>query len=76
MTNHWRALYKIVAESNTVIARIPSSEMSASDKLLFEARGRFFRAFAYRALSYIWGGVPLELNRSDRSQDRLCEGYP
>lgn len=62
MTNHWRALYKIVAEANTVIARIPASEMTASDKLLFEARGRFFRAFAYRALSYIWGGVPLELN--------------
>jgi len=62
MTNHWRALYKIVAEANTVIARIPASEMSAADKLLFEARGRFFRAFAYRCLAYVWGGVPLELN--------------
>lgn len=62
MSGHWTALYKIVAEANTVIARIPSSEMSASDKLLFEARGRFFRAFAYRCLAYIWGGVPLELN--------------
>lgn len=62
MSSHWTALYKIVAEANTVIARIPASEMSASDKLLFEARGRFFRAFAYRCLAYIWGGVPLELN--------------
>lgn len=62
MSNHWRALYKIVAEANTVLARIPASEMSASDKTLFEARGRFFRAFAYRCLAYIWGGVPLELN--------------
>lgn len=60
--NHWVALYKIVAESNTVIARIPSSQMSDADKKLFEARGRFFRAFAYRALAYIWGGVPLETN--------------
>jgi hypothetical protein len=58
--NHWRALYKIVAESNTIISRIPASQLSASEKLLFEARARFFRAFAYRALAYIWGGVPLE----------------
>lgn len=60
VSNHWRALYKIVAEANTVISRIPASQLSDADKKLFEARGRFFRAFAYRCLSYIWGGVPLE----------------
>ncbi|MFC0772002.1 RagB/SusD family nutrient uptake outer membrane protein [Terrimonas alba] len=59
MERHWRALYKIVSEANTVISRIPASEMSDADKTLFEARGRFFRAFAYRSLAYIWGGVPL-----------------
>ena len=57
--NHWRAWYKVVAEANTVLTRIGASEMTASQKTLFEARGRFFRAFAYRCLSYIWGGVPL-----------------
>ncbi len=60
MERHWRALYKIVAEANTIISRIPESELSDADKKLFEARARFFRAFAYRALAYIWGGVPLE----------------
>jgi hypothetical protein len=60
--NHFTALYKIVAEANTVIGRIPASQLSDADKKLFEARGRFFRAFAYRCLAYIWGGVPLELN--------------
>ena len=59
MERHWRALYKIVSEANTIISRIPTSEMSDADKKLFEARGRFFRAFAYRCLGYIWGGVPL-----------------
>jgi starch-binding outer membrane protein, SusD/RagB family len=62
MERHWRALYKIVAEANTIIGRIPASQLSAADQKLFEARGRFFRAFAYRALAYIWGGVPLETN--------------
>jgi starch-binding outer membrane protein, SusD/RagB family len=60
VSRHWTALYKIVAEANTIISRIPASQLTASEKTLFEARGRFFRAFAYRALAYIWGGVPLE----------------
>ncbi len=59
MLNHWRAWYKVVAEANTIISRIPTSDLTASEKILFEARGRFFRGFAYRSLSYIWGGVPL-----------------
>jgi hypothetical protein len=59
MERHWRALYKIVSEANTILSRIPASQLSASDKTLFEARGRFFRAFAYRCLAYVWGGVPL-----------------
>jgi hypothetical protein len=62
MERHWRALYKIVAEANTIISRIPASSLSANDQKLFEARARFFRAFAYRSLAYIWGGVPLETN--------------
>lgn len=59
VSNHWTALYKIVAEANTVISRIPTSSLSDADKKLFEAKGRFFRAFAYRGLAYVWGGVPL-----------------
>jgi starch-binding outer membrane protein, SusD/RagB family len=57
--NHWAQLYKIVAEANTVIGRIPASELSDEDKVLFEAKGKFFRAFGYRTLAYLFGGVPL-----------------
>lgn len=60
MRRHWTGLYKIVAEANTIINRIPASQLSENDQTLFEARARFFRAFAYRCLSYLWGGVPLE----------------
>lgn len=58
---HWNAWYKIVAESNTIISRLPNSKLSDNDKKLFEARARFFRGFAYRSLAYLFGGVPLEL---------------
>jgi len=59
LAGHWERLYKIVSESNTIISRIPGSKLSDSDKKLFEARGRFFRALAYRSLAYLYGGVPL-----------------
>lgn len=56
---HWNNLYKIIAESNTVLSRLEFSEMSDANKLLFEARAKFFRAMAYRTLAYLYGGVPL-----------------
>ena len=58
---HWAPWYKIISEANTIISRLPSSELSDSDKTLFEAKARFFRAFGYRSLSYLYGGVPLVL---------------
>jgi len=61
---HWQRLYKIISEANTIISRIPASSLTASDKTLFEARGRFFRALGYRSLSYLFGGVPLILEEA------------
>ena len=57
--NHWNQIYKIVSDANTIISRIPASALSDTDKVLFEAKARFFRGFAYRTLAYLWGGVPL-----------------
>ena len=56
---HWQALYKVVAEANTIISRLPASTVSAADQKVVEGRARFFRAFAYRTLAYMYGGVPL-----------------
>jgi hypothetical protein len=60
-TKHWAPWYKIVSEANTVISRLPKSQLTAAEKTLFEAKARFFRAFAYRSLAYLYGGVPLVL---------------
>lgn len=57
--NHWEQIYKIVSEANTVLSRIPASSLSDKDKVLFEAKGKFFRALSYRTLAYLFGGVPL-----------------
>ncbi|MCB0533580.1 MAG: RagB/SusD family nutrient uptake outer membrane protein [Lewinellaceae bacterium] len=61
ISNHWTRLYKIVAEANTIISRLPNSQLSDAKKPLFEAKAKFFRAFAYRSLAYLYGGVPLVL---------------
>lgn len=59
--SHWTALYKIVAEANTILGRLPASEVSEAAQVQFEAKAKFFRGFAYRSLAYLFGGVPLVL---------------
>jgi hypothetical protein len=61
---HWSAFYKIIAEANAVIGRAPGSAMTDVQKTLAIAKGRFFRAFAYRSLVYLYGGVPLILEET------------
>ncbi|MDG3581189.1 RagB/SusD family nutrient uptake outer membrane protein [Galbibacter pacificus] len=56
---HWDNLYTMVVESNIVISRAPVADITEEQQIEILAQARFFRAFAYRALVYIWGGVPL-----------------
>ncbi|RZK41903.1 MAG: RagB/SusD family nutrient uptake outer membrane protein [Pedobacter sp.] len=58
---HWTNLYKIIAECNTILDRIPESSMNAASQTLMEARAKFFRGMAYRTLTYLYGAVPLTL---------------
>lgn len=58
---HWNPYFKIIAEANTIIGRVPTSKLTDAQKKEYEAQGRFFRAFAYRCLAYLYGGVPLIL---------------
>lgn len=62
LNSHWANLYKIVAESNTIIARLSTASISDEEKKIYEAKAKFFRAFAYRTLTYLYGGVPIELD--------------
>ena len=57
----WQPHYKIVAEANTIIGRLGASSLTDAQKKSFEAKARFFRGFGYRALAYLYGGVPLVL---------------
>lgn len=61
--HHWDALYKIIAESNTLLDRSEeASKLTDDERTNFQAKGRFFRGMAYRTLAYLYGGVPLDLH--------------
>lgn len=57
--NYWRMLYKMVNNANSIITRVQEAPIEEDDRLLIEAKAKFFRAFAYRYLVHLWGGVPV-----------------
>lgn len=60
----WQRSYEIIAQANTVIGRIDSedTEFSSEEKRnQLKAEALFFRAFTYRYLGILYGGVPLSL---------------
>jgi hypothetical protein len=61
--NIWTVYYKIITNSNLVIARVSdATQLSDADKNNFLGQALFFRAYSYNVLANLYGGVPLELN--------------
>jgi starch-binding outer membrane protein, SusD/RagB family len=58
---HWTKLYLLIAQANTIISRLPGSQLTAENQVLYQAKAKFFRGLAYRTLAYLYGGVPLQL---------------
>ena len=59
---HWRSWYKIIANANAIIARLPKSEVTADKQKVIAAEAKLFRAWSYKQLVYLYGGVPLVLD--------------
>jgi hypothetical protein len=62
----WTWLYQTVNSANTIIDRAenPDVRWTQEQKDRTVAEARFFRAWAYRHLTYMWGDVPLNLEES------------
>ncbi|SEJ77792.1 Starch-binding associating with outer membrane [Cyclobacterium xiamenense] len=63
----WRTSYSLIKDANAILTRLhePTADaVSAEDKLAIEGQARFFRAFAYRILVYLYGDVPLVVEES------------
>lgn len=60
--NFWITFYTMIKGANVILARSEAEFMvwdSDSDKLEIQAKARFFRAWAYRYLVHLYGGVPI-----------------
>lgn len=61
INNRWRWAYGVIGNANNIInsAENPSVNWTnQTDKELYQAHARFFRAYAYRQLVYLFGDVP------------------
>ncbi|HYH56808.1 MAG TPA: RagB/SusD family nutrient uptake outer membrane protein, partial [Anseongella sp.] len=56
--DYWNLLFRIVKDANVIISRLGPSPLQEEDKQAFMAEARFFRAYAYRFLVYLYGDVP------------------
>lgn len=64
--NIWKEIYIIVSNANVVLNRLNlSSKVTDSEKKGFRGEALFFRAFAYKMLANLYGGVPLVLEEID-----------
>ncbi len=70
----WNNYYKIVANANVILSRIQELDYDSEDERNAKiAETKFFRAFAYRGLGILFGGVPLileEINTPKRDFTR------
>ena len=55
----WNGLYGVVNPSNVVLTRLEEAQIPEADKQRLRGEALFFRAFAYRMLAALYGGVPL-----------------
>lgn len=59
LTANWDIPYQCIRNANILLENIPASDLSASQKVLFEAEARFLRATSYYKLYFFFGTVPL-----------------
>jgi hypothetical protein len=60
VASYWNWAYSVVASANEILLYSEKNNNwdSPADKLRFQAEARFFRAYAYRTLVYLYGDVP------------------
>ncbi|MEZ4902046.1 MAG: RagB/SusD family nutrient uptake outer membrane protein [Spirosomataceae bacterium] len=60
VVNYWNGLYKIIAQANQVIAKVPPiTPMPEAQKKKILGEAKFLRASAYFTAVRLWGDIPL-----------------
>ncbi|MCX6215814.1 RagB/SusD family nutrient uptake outer membrane protein [Spirosoma sp.] len=64
LIQNWDSYYQCIRNANILLENIPGSNLSASEKVLYEAESRFLRAVSYYKLYFFFGTVPLRTSTS------------
>ena len=60
VVNYWNSLYKVIAQANQVIEKVPPiTPMPEAQKTKVLGEARFLRAWAYFNAVRLWGDIPL-----------------
>jgi starch-binding outer membrane protein, SusD/RagB family len=62
----WRLMYETINNANAIVERAENPEVrwTAAERNVVIGEARFIRAWAYRHLVYLFGGVPITLEES------------
>ena len=61
--NVWTETYGVISNANVVLDRLPVATLvSEADAKTIRGEALFFRAYSYRNLCHLYGGVPLSLD--------------
>ena len=68
--NYWNGLYKVIAQANQVIAKVPPiTPMPDAQKKKIMGEAKFLRASAYFTAVRLWGDIPLITNPQTASSE-------
>src|SRR5690606_7322295 len=67
--NHWKNMYANIRKCNILIEKVTASDLPVAAKKSLIAQGRFLRAYYYKSLMDLYGGVPLITKPLDRASD-------
>ncbi len=59
VSDMWNNSYDVVNQANLILTRIEEANLEEGDVNAFRGQALFFRAFGYRMLASLFGGVPL-----------------
>jgi hypothetical protein len=78
VVNYWNGLYKVIAQANQVIAKVPPiTPMPDAQKKKILGEAKFLRASAYFTAVRLWGDIPLITNpQTAGSEDFLPSRAP
>ena len=62
----WEPGYRVIYDTNVIIGRANSedNELTEEEKAYFSAEARFFRAYMYKLMANVYGGVPIVLEET------------